>query len=175
MKDYYGDKGTTNLYGGKIVSKSSVIVDAYGSVDELNCFIGLAMARLETEELTAILTEIQKQLFRLGSDLATPIEKPVERIDATHIEYLESTISTLEQELEPLKNFILPGGAPAAALLHVARAICRRVERRVVALETEQQINKEVHRYLNRLSDTLFVLARTANKRAGVNDVIWKS
>ncbi len=174
MKDYYGDKGTTNLYGGKVVSKNSVIVEAYGSVDELNCFVGLALARLDDEEIKTILTEIQKQLFRLGSDLATPTEKTIDRIAAVHVEYLESTIATLEKELQPLRNFILPGGTPVAALLHVARAICRRAERRVVALETEQQINREVHRYLNRLSDALFTLARAVNKRAGVDDVIWK-
>ena len=175
-----GDDGGTGLWGGLRVGKDSARVQAYGTVDECNAAIGVARAVLgavpELHDLDVLLARIQNQLFVVGADLATPgVAASIPRIGPDEIALLEQTIDALENELEPLKQFILPGGTLAAAQLHLARTICRRAERAVVALAREEQIGQDVGVYLNRLSDCLFVLARAANARASVPDVPWNS
>jgi cob(I)alamin adenosyltransferase len=170
-----GDAGETGLWGGLRVLKDSARVQAYGTVDECNAAIGVARVGGPPAQLDTILAQIQNQLFVVGADLATPgAAASIPRIDAGTIAFLETTIDALEAELEPLKQFILPGGTPAAAHLHLARTICRRAERWVVALAREEAVGPHVGIYLNRLSDCLFVLARAANAGAGVADVPWE-
>jgi cob(I)alamin adenosyltransferase len=172
-----GDAGETGLWGGQRVSKDSARVQAYGTVDECNAAIGVARASGVEAGLDAILARIQDQLFVVGADLATPgAAANIPRVGPEEIAFLERSIDALEEHLEPLKQFILPGGTPAAAQLHLARTICRRAERWVVALSREAPApNEQVGVYLNRLSDCLFVLARAANARAGVPDTPWNS
>jgi cob(I)alamin adenosyltransferase len=178
-----GDTGETGLYGGQRVAKNDVRVEAYGTVDETNALLGVAVTLLANDaELHDIVTDLQRELFTLGSDLATPLERDaragqavVPRIEATHTEALERLIDRYEETLPPLRQFILPGGTPSAAALHQARTVCRRAERCVVALyqTAPETMNEETLKYLNRLADLLFVLARAANHRAGVDDVPW--
>ncbi|NJM06447.1 cob(I)yrinic acid a,c-diamide adenosyltransferase [Candidatus Gracilibacteria bacterium] len=171
-----GDSGETGLWGGLRVAKDALRVHAYGTVDECNAAIGLARAMGLDAEMDAVLSQVQDQLFVVGADLATPGEAAsIPRVGAEAVGFLERTIDATETELEPLKQFIHPGGYLAAAQLHVARTICRRAERWVVSLAREEPINLQVQTYLNRLSDMLFVLARAANSRAGVADVPWNS
>jgi cob(I)alamin adenosyltransferase len=174
-----GDEGTTGLFGGGRVDKHHPRVEAYGDVDELNAALGLARAVDAMPRIDEVLVPVQRDLFAIGALLATPdrdkmhqqLEKA--RIDDERIAQLERAIDDGEAELEPLKAFILPGGTPKAAALHVARTVCRRAERRVVALAREIEIPELALRYLNRLSDLLFVLARVANRRAGTGEVTW--
>jgi cob(I)alamin adenosyltransferase len=172
-----GDRGQTALFGGARVSKASLRVSAYGDVDELNSQLGVVCASDADLELKTRLREIQEELFSLGAELAKNPDKDVDLgvpgIADPEIERLEHDIDRFETELEPLKTFILPGGAPSAAFLHVARTACRRAERAVVLLAESEPVRPELVRYLNRLSDLLFVLARVANHRAGVVDVPW--
>jgi len=174
-----GDEGTTGLFGGARVPKDDARVEAYGDVDELNATLGLARA-IETEpRIDETLVAVQRDLFALGALLATP--DPVKmreqlakaRIDDTRIAQLEHTIDEGEAELTPLRAFIVPGGTPKAATLHVARTVCRRAERRVVHLAHTVDLPPVVAIYLNRLSDLLFVLARVATRRAGAGEVTW--
>jgi cob(I)alamin adenosyltransferase len=171
-----GDDGTTGLFGGRRVGKDVLRIEAYGTVDELNALLGLARAAVQWPEVDSPLARIQNQLFTLGADLATPLDATpsVSRITETHVAGLEEAIDEAEQLLEPLRAFILPGGDEAAALLHVCRTVCRRAERAVVALARAEEINDCNVRYLNRLSDFLFVLARRANRLAGCGDVPWE-
>jgi cob(I)alamin adenosyltransferase len=172
-----GDAGTTALFGGERVPKSSPRVRAYGSVDEANALLGVARTLLDAADLDGLLTELQKALFDVGADLATPDEAPVRAhvhpIDEHDVRRLEAWIDRLEGEVAPLKHFVLPGGDPAAAQLHVARAVARRAEREVVALAEQETINLQAAVYLNRLSDLLFVLARVVNARHGVAESKW--
>ena len=175
-----GDGGETSLFGGKQVSKDDIRVEAYGTVDELNSFLGLAIAKLPDvmNDWRERLTSIQSDCFTLGAILATPktdAEKPehVPDLQDSRIEQLEKWIDELDDELEPLKAFVLPGGSEAAATLHAARSVCRRAERRVVALAKHEEVEDVVVRYMNRLSDLLFTLARAANARLGTADVEW--
>ena len=175
-----GDSGETGLWGGLRVSKDSLRVHAYGTVDECNAAIGVARAALgaaqQIAELDAALAHIQDQLFVVGADLATPgAAASIPRVGPGEIAFLEQTIDALEGELEPLRQFILPGGTLVAAQLHLARTICRRAERCVVSLAQAEPVGEHVGVYLNRLSDCLFVLARAANARAGMPDVPWRS
>ena len=163
-----GDGGQTSLVGGARVSKSSLRVDAYGDVDELSSLIGLARTMPQDEEVDAVLGTIQNDLFTLGADLASPSEIEVPRIDDSFIAKLEELADRFLSELEPLKEFILPGGSQAGATLHLARTVARRAERRAVALSETEQVNSQTIVYLNRLSDLLFILARAVNRRAGV-------
>jgi cob(I)alamin adenosyltransferase len=163
-----GDSGQTSLVGGARVSKSSLRVDAYGDVDELSSLIGLARTMPQDEEVDAVLGTIQNDLFTLGADLASPSEIEVPRIDDSFIAKLEELADRFLSELEPLKEFILPGGSQAGATLHLARTVARRAERRAVALFETEQVNSQTIVYLNRLSDLLFILARAVNRRAGV-------
>jgi cob(I)alamin adenosyltransferase len=172
-----GDAGETGLWGGLRIAKDATRVQAYGTVDECNAAIGVARASGVEAGLDAILADIQNQLFVVGADLATPgAAAHIPRVGDEEIAFLEQSIDALEQQLEPLKQFILPGGTPAAAQLHLARTVCRRAERWVVSLAREEQaLNQQIGVYLNRLSDCLFVLARAANARANLADVPWSS
>ena len=163
-----GDQGQTSLVGGGRVSKASLRVDAYGDVDELNCVIGLSRARTTDQEIDDVLGLIQNDLFTLGADLASPSDIEVPRIGEQFTQNLEELADRFLAELEPLKEFILPGGAEAGAALHLARTVARRAERRAVALSEVERLNPETIVYLNRLSDLLFILARVVNHRAGV-------
>jgi cob(I)alamin adenosyltransferase len=171
-----GDKGDTRLFDGTHVRKNDPRVDAYGSVDELNSFIGAAVSFLQDDELKEILEGIQRDLFSVGAQLADPRQhskKQKSKLDPTRITALEETIDRFETELTPLRQFILPGGVPAAALLHLARTVCRRAERRVVALAEGVAIDPLTLEYLNRLSDFLFVMARLVNQRQGKQETAW--
>lgn len=163
-----GDQGQTSLVGGERVSKASLRVDAYGDVDELNCVLGVARSRLGDPEIDQVLGLIQNDLFTLGADLASPSEIEVPRIVESFVKNLEELADRFLAELEPLKEFILPGGSEVGAVLHLARTVARRSERRVVALSQTEQLNPETVVYLNRLSDLLFILARVVNNRAGI-------
>jgi cob(I)alamin adenosyltransferase len=174
-----GDDGTTGLGGGQRVGKDTLRIEAYGTVDELNSVIGVALAGGLNEAIAGPLGAVQNELFHLGSDLCILEEDkakmPVPRIEERHVVALEKLMDRLSEELPPLENFILPGGTAGAAHLHVARTVCRRAERLVVALSRREAIGPWALRYLNRLSDALFVMARHENKRRGVPDVLWDS
>ncbi len=176
-----GDEGSTGLFGGGRVRKDDPRVDAYGDVDELNAMLGFVRAAEPMPRVDEVLLRVQRDLFSIGALLATPdpgrmhqhLEKA--RIDEERISELERAIDQCDAELEPLKAFVLPGGTPKAAALHVARTVCRRAERRVVHLQSAIAPPPPplVAKYLNRLSDLLFVLARVANRRAGTGEVTW--
>ena len=174
-----GDDGTTSLGSGQRVPKASPRIEAYGTVDELNSQVGVVLAAGVVPEIAAPLREIQNELFHLGSDLCMPEDEksstPVPRIEPRHVEALERLMDRFSGELPPLENFILPGGSPGAAALHVARTICRRAERLVVALAAEEEVGPHTIEYVNRLSDAFFVMARYENRRRGVLDVLWES
>ena len=175
-----GDKGTTGLFGGGRVSKTHPRIEAYGTVDETNTFIGLALAHLadtpEADRIRGRLQARQSELFTLGADLATPKNSKAQtaRIDENDISGLEIEIDELEEDLPPLKNFILPGGTPAAASLHAARTVCRRAERLVLRASEDEPISPPATVYLNRLSDYLFVMARWVNQAEGERESTWK-
>jgi cob(I)alamin adenosyltransferase len=177
-----GDHGETGLFGGARVRKDVHRVEAYGSLDELSACLGLAIAVLgpESAELSELLSRLQSELFDLGAELATPPDRAGTRLAAripvagpAQVQALEAEIDRYEANLESLKTFILPGGSQAAASLHLARTVARRAERRIVTLAAEEPVNPEILTYVNRLSDLLFVLARTANRLSGVADVPW--
>ena len=165
-----GDDGTTGLGDGSRTQKDSLRVEAYGTVDELNSTIGLLIAGLEQESIQSVLLDIQHDLFDLGGELCVP---GMEMILDRHIDRLESELDKLNADLPPLKDFILPGGSLAAAQAHLARTICRRAERRVISLARQEPVNDPVIRYLNRLSDLLFVIARTVARASGAGEVLW--
>jgi cob(I)alamin adenosyltransferase len=170
-----GDDGTTGLQGGKRVLKSDLRIVAYGAVDETNSSLGTVLSCNVDEDIKELLTRIQNELFVAGSDLSNPdLKKQDNRITDQMVENLEKNIDRFETELSPLTNFILPGGHQTAAHLHMARTIARRAETNVVALSKDDQINLHCQKYLNRLSDLLFVLARVVNKRNGTSDIVWK-
>lgn len=170
-----GDKGDTGLFGGRRVPKNDARIHAYGTVDELNALLGVIIATAKLSPLLhGQLLKTQNMLFRLGADLATPSANnnaQVPRIEPEHVQELEEWIAALERTLPPLQHFVLPGGCPAAAELHVARTICRRAERWTVELRQEEESSAQAIVYLNRLSDYLFLAALQANKDAGVEDV----
>lgn len=170
-----GDKGQTGLFGGQRVSKASPRLHAYGTVDELNAVLGMVLAQKNpTEALHSQLLRTQNVLFRLGADLATPRENnaaKVPRIEEAHIDELETWINALEAALPGMTTFILPGGTEISSLLHLARTVCRRAERHTVELAQTEEIGAETVKYLNRLSDYLFLAARQANHGEGVPDV----
>jgi cob(I)alamin adenosyltransferase len=167
-----GDDGTTGLGSGDRVRKDSLRVAAYGTVDELNSLIGLMLATDDVApDVRTNLTRIQHQLFDLGGELSMP---GTSIITENAVTGLENTLDEFNADLPPLKDFVLPGGVRDAAVCHVARAVCRRAERRVCTLAEEESINVQSLHYLNRLSDLLFVLARVLNRRAGVAEPLWK-
>lgn len=174
-----GDQGTTGLFGGGRVPKDHVRIEAYGAVDEVNALIGVVRSRCKEDDrldgLDEILRGIQSELFVLGADLATPtnVRVQVPRIRTDHVDRLERLIDVHEDEVEPLRNFVLPAGTAVAALLHHARTVARRCERAVVRAAKTEHLREETIIYLNRLSDLLFVLARWANARSGTPDDPW--
>jgi cob(I)alamin adenosyltransferase len=172
-----GDGGETSLGGGQRVPKDSQRIIAVGAVDELNALLGLALAQDLSPRLAEILPPIQNELFHLGADLsfleADKSKHPVPHIEQRHVERLEAVLNELNAIIGPLQNFILPGGSPGAAVLHLARTVCRRAERETVALAREGDIGEFVLRYLNRLSDLLFAAARYENKQRGTAEALW--
>lgn len=175
-----GDDGRTMLIGGEHVDKDHLRVEAFGALDELNALLGCVRAELtesgDPAGMDPLLARVQHQLFDLGSEIATPQAAPggPPQLEMEQVAALEAEIDRHEAELAPLRVFILPGGCPAAALLHLARCVCRRSERQLVTLSKVQEQRGPVLAYLNRLSDLLFVLARRANQTAGVPDVEWQ-
>ncbi len=173
-----GDKGETGLFGGERVSKDSLRISVYGTVDELNSFIGLAINKIKTENIKENLKKIQNYLFTVGAELATPENDKtkklkIERTPVTFYTELEKMIDEYDGKLDELKNFILPGGTESAALLQVCRTICRRAERELVSLRKSVTIGDNILIFLNRLSDLLFVLSRYENKVSNHPDIIW--
>jgi cob(I)alamin adenosyltransferase len=176
-----GDTGDTGLFGGGRVRKDETRIEAIGAVDELNAALGMVRAELARAgtappDADGLVSRVQHELFNLGAELAMLGSAPVgaTALADEHVAALEAAIDAHEASLEPLKEFILPGGAPAAAALHVARGVCRRAERRLVTLSTQEPVRGELLRYLNRLSDLLFVLARAMNRAHRVGDVTWR-
>ncbi len=173
-----GDSGETGLFAGPRVSKADPRIEAYGTVDELNAVLGWGRAEQPPTEIGSVLARVQHELFVVGAELATPAPERLGmiRIGESHIAALEQAIDQFEATLPPLTQFILPGGSPAAAAIHLARTVCRRAERRVVVLRqsTDAHVSDNIVKYLNRLSDLLFVLARAANACAGQSDVPWE-
>lgn len=173
-----GDDGTTGLFGGGRVTKDSPRVEAFGAVDELNSHLGLAAAICDDEFMSQIMARVQNELFDVGAELATSPDTANEkakeaRITDENITWLEQYIDEYWNALQPLKQFILPGGCDLAARLHVARTVCRRAERLVLSLSRTESVPNRTIIYLNRLSDLLFAMARQANQSAGVEDVLW--
>lgn len=171
-----GDAGETSLFGGGRVSKRHLRVAAYGTVDELNAVLGVARAAQPSPQVDEWLERAQNQLFHLGADLATPLDAKTDwitRVTEADINWLEASIDRMSEELPPLKNFILPGGTLAAAQLQVARAVCRRAERLIAALDESEAISQHALPYVNRLSDWLFTLARYENSNAGEPEAKW--
>lgn len=174
-----GDSGETGLFGGGRVRKDNLRVEAYGTVDELNAVLGVTRAALSREselvEIDVFVSRVQHQLFNLGAELATPQPDAhgTNLVADRDVEWLEQAIDAWDGQLPPLRTFILPGGSPAAGHLHWARTVCRRAERLLVALASNEPIRVELLRYVNRLSDALFVAARAANQQMGVADVTW--
>ena len=166
-----GDQGTTGLGNATRVPKDSGRVESYGTVDELNCVIGLLRAKGVPEELEEPLSTVQHTLFDLGGELSIPGSTTITDEQVTELEHL---LDDLNAKLSPLEEFILPGGTESAAVCHLARTVCRRAERRLVTLSHQDGINPASLKYLNRLSDLLFVVARTINRQAGRADVMWK-
>jgi cob(I)alamin adenosyltransferase len=166
-----GDAGTTGLGDGKRVSKDSLRVHTMGEVDELNAVIGILLTETLPQDIEALLTGVQHDLFDLGGEICIP---GMALISAAQVERLETELDRLNEDLEPLKDFILPGGSRAAAYAHLARTVCRRAERSIVALALEEAVNDAPRQYLNRLSDLLFVLGRSLNRSAGCGDVLWQ-
>ena len=174
-----GDKGETSLFGGRRVLKNDLRISAYGTVDELNALLGVAVTELRNGELKEVIERIQNDLFTVGSDLASPEEKEnknivIPRVNEDFVIGLEKLIDKYDSQIPELKNFILPGGLKGSALLHNARTVCRRAEREVVALSLAGEVNDQVEIYLNRLSDLLFVLARYENYSNGSSDIAWQ-
>ncbi len=173
-----GDQGETGLFGGARVSKASLRVAAYGEVDELNSALGWSRTGISDPDLDALLGRIQNELFEVGAELGATADRKqksaVPQVTEPQVQALEQAIDRYEEDLPPLTSFVLPGGSEQAARFHLARCVCRRAERSLVALGAHESVRGELLRYLNRLSDLLFVLARHANFAAGVEDVPWK-
>lgn len=171
-----GDKGQTGLFQGPRVPKNNPRIEAYGTIDELNAVIGMTRTCDLPPTVDRSLGDLQETLFVLGSDLATPLDvKDTLRIQPHHVQRLEEDMDHWDQVLFPLKNFVLPGGDPAAAWLHLARTICRRAERACTPLVQEGEIAPHCYEFINRLSDWLFVLSRKVNREKGVEDVKWSA
>ena len=168
-----GDNGLTGLIGGQRIPKNSPRIEAYGTLDELNSHLGLAAAHKVSSSILPMLLTIQQELFEIGAELAQGGENQDPRIKASHVQTLEQYIDDLDEHRPPLARFIIPGGSKTAATLHVARTVCRRAERRVVALQNQEKVNPQIITYLNRLSDLLFVMARFQNQEEEMEEVYW--
>lgn len=172
-----GDKGTTALLGGARVSKAHLRLESYGTVDELNAYMGLVSDQAVNKSRAMLLKQIQDKLFTIGAKLAATPGKEMRNmpvLQEADIELLEQAIDEMEQELPPLKFFILPGGHQSVSFCHLARTVCRRAERHVVRLHEEEEVEQVIIRYLNRLSDYLFVLARSMSQELGAEEISWK-
>jgi cob(I)alamin adenosyltransferase len=170
----FGDEGNTQLLGKKSVAKDDVHIEVIGTLDELNSHLGLLITKNPDFDVMKILKGIQEDIFSMSAVLAVDATSTLRtKIDQAKIKYLEDIIDIFDKDLAPIKNFILPGGTERAALFHIARAVCRRAERRLVSLMQHQEAEKPILVYLNRLSDLLFVLARIENDRSGVKDILW--
>ncbi len=173
-----GDGGETSLFGGRRVSKDDLRIETYGTIDELNAILGLAYSFADSDEIKNLISQLQNDLFKVGADLATPSDKinssKIVRTDEIMVREMEGEIDRIDAIVPDLKNFILPGGSKAASYLHFARTVCRRAERRLIALTSSEEINEQVKVYLNRLSDYLFILARYENFISGTPEVDWK-
>jgi len=179
MKIYtkHGDQGETSLLGGQRVPKNHIRIQAYGTIDELNAYLGLVRSKLFDEQIKDFLLKCQKDLFVIGSQLAAPEGRIAEHIDciaADDVVMLEQAIDGMDKELPPLNNFIVPGGDTVAAEVHVARSICRRAERLIVELSLAEDVHVNIIKYINRFSDYLFTLARMLNKQKGISEVKWE-
>ena len=173
-----GDKGETGLLGGRRLPKNHIRIESYGSVDELNSWIGLIRDMTDFPIVEGVLEDVQNKLFVIGSELASDPEKEWDfaKVQATDVEVLEKEIDRMEKDLSPLKNFLLPGGHPIVSHCHIARCVCRRAERNVVALDqTKDEVSPLLLQYLNRLSDYLFVLSRWVGQKLGADEIPWKS
>lgn len=171
-----GDKGETSLFGGKRVRKDNARIQAYGTTDELNSYLGLLRDQNLSEEITQEIIVVQEKLFVLGAELAADPDKPKLKKPDLHVEdiyFLEKSIDKMNEELPPMTHFILPGGHQTVSFCHIARTVCRRAERLVIELAQDEPIEELVYQYLNRLSDYLFVLARKIGKDVGANEVPW--
>ena len=179
MKIYtgFGDQGKTRLFGGEIVTKDNLRIEVYGTLDELNSILGMVISGIKHKEIIDLLTQIQNDLFRISSILATPDQNSLKKLNLTVVKddimFLEKKIDLIDAQLSPLQNFILPGGTQSAALLHLARTVCRRGERHLTLLTKQEEINPLIVVYLNRLSDLLFVTARYMNHIEDVKDIPW--
>lgn len=172
-----GDSGTTSLFGGKRLGKDDMRIESYGTIDELNSFIGVVISQMNDEEHKSILLNVQNRLFDIGSVLACDPEKPLlnSDIQESDILLLENAMDNMENSLEPLRNFILPGGSTAIGFAHVCRTVCRRAERRVISLSRESKVDPVIIKYLNRLSDYFFILSRYMAYKTGVKEILWAS
>ena len=166
-----GDDGTTGLGNGKRVEKTSARIEAMGAVDELNSIIGLLITELNSTSMEKFLSDVQHSLFDLGGELSLPNQQ---LLSAEKIDLIENSLDSMNEQLSPLKEFVLPGGSRAAAICHQARSVCRRAERRLLSLGMQEEISATSSKYLNRLSDFLFVMARSLNRDSHVPDVLWK-
>lgn len=172
----FGDKGKTSLYGGKTVSKGSLRIDAYGSLDELNSWLGIVLVELKDAKIKKELLIIQNDLFEIGASLANEIKnKKLEVYLEKRVKEFEKEIDDLTAKLPELENFILPGGGKAGSSLHVARTVCRRAERRVAELSEKENVGKEILIYINRFSDLLFTFARYINYKEKKKELLWKT
>ncbi len=172
-----GDQGTTSLFGGKRVSKSDLRIDAYGTVDELNSYVGLLRDQEVNKKRSEVLVEIQDRLFTIGSILATEpgnVKVKIPSLKETDITFLEKQIDEMDLQLPAMKSFVLPGGHQSVSFGHVARTVCRRTERLVIALDQLEKVDALVIKYLNRLSDYLFVLCRMMTQELGAEETPWK-
>lgn len=171
-----GDKGETTIIGGRKVAKDDARIEAAGQVDELSSVIGIVIAFSDDEELKETLAKIQRTLFVVGADLATPAGEKIAipRLSPSKVGELEALIDRTDQELPKIESFVLPGGSRTASLMHLARTICRNAERAVIALDRHEKVNEAIPLYLNRLSDLLFVLARSINYRKKVPETLWR-
>lgn len=179
-----GDQGTTALVGGERVAKDARRVECYGAIDELNAILGLARSLnaqaagdAARDRLEAILTQLQNELFDLGSELATPPEAEYEgmfKVSAADVQALEALMDDCQRDLEPLKSFVLPGGGVVSAVLHQARTVCRRAEREIIRLSREEPVGEFIVPYVNRLSDLLFVLSRWVSRQRGEREYLWE-
>jgi cob(I)alamin adenosyltransferase len=173
-----GDEGTTSLFGGKRVSKANLRIDSYGTVDELNSYIGLLRDQEVNKKRKEVLIEVQDRLFTVGSILATELGNTKVKIPAlieSDIQFLEKEIDKMDAELPPMKFFVLPGGHSSVSFGHVARTVCRRAERLIIELNNQEKIDPMVIKYMNRLSDYLFMLCRKMSNELGAEEIPWKA
>lgn len=173
-KKWTGDKGETQLRSGKKTSKSSLRIEALGAIDELNSFVGLARVETSDPQIAKFLEDIQRELMLIGADLSAPNYEKIKRVSSELNKSLEESIKLLDKKLNEISNFIIPGETRSAALMHICRAISRRAERRLVSLYEQEGMNEEILKYMNRLSEVFFQLARLENKRANIKEKIWK-